>query len=41
MTATTLTFTFDHVGIDVEDMDAQTRFYTRAFDLKREVCSTS
>lgn len=29
--------TLDHVGIDVNDLDAQVRFYQRAFDLSVEI----
>src|SRR5262245_13869909 len=32
-----LTFSLDHVGIDVDDLPAQIDFYRRAFDLKIEL----
>jgi catechol 2,3-dioxygenase-like lactoylglutathione lyase family enzyme len=32
-----LTFSLDHVGIDVDDLPAQIDFYSRAFDLKVEL----
>ena len=32
-----LTFSLDHVGIDVNDLPAQIDFYRRAFDLKVEL----
>ena len=32
-----LTFSLDHVGIDVKDLPAQIDFYRRAFDLKVEL----
>src|SRR5262245_8750924 len=32
-----LTFSLDHVGIDVDDLPAQIDFYRRAFDLKVEL----
>ena len=35
--STTLTIALDHVGIDVNDFEAQVDFYRRAFDLTVEV----